>query len=215
MKNGAGWKRRLEGCCICSRQTDGENKQRRDQTQGKQRNNFRWMHFLVWVKPFKQMCQMFEAVHTSSIMHGSWDVRPALAGKACAVLCAQGCASVKWSYSKWQTLPSMHGLAVPAAWINIPSSLSLGTEPEPGLCSVLPTLSLSIPQRVEEAPWGQAQWVIPRGTQEWHIWLSSPSPGQVPQCAEWGVSCLRMGKKGKGTLSREFQSEFIRHQPEQ
>lgn len=46
------------------------------------------------------------------------------------------------SYNKWQILPSIHVLAVPAAWINMPSNLSLGTKPELGLCFVLPTSSL-------------------------------------------------------------------------
>lgn len=83
------------------------------------------------------------------------------------VQCSVFRAALVWndSCNKWQILPFMHVLATPAARINIPSNLSLGIEPELGLCFVLPALSLSFPLRVELAPWGQARVVIYGGTQ--------------------------------------------------
>lgn len=89
-------------------------------------------------------------------------------------------AVLEWndSYNKWQILPFMHGLAIPAAWMNIPSNLILGIGPELGLYFALPTSSLSFLLRVEWALWGQAHWVIFCGTQQLNIWLSHLEPGQ-------------------------------------
>lgn len=126
------------------------------------------------------MCQMFEAVHTSYTMHGNgmwsqlWLERLVQNSMLRTVLVWDD------SSNKWQILPLMHMLAIPAAWINIPSDLSLGTEPELGLYLVLPPLSLSLLLRVGLAPWGQALWVFIVALSNCTSDLAALSPGKHP-----------------------------------